>query len=119
MKKPTYQPIIIERCNNIITLLRDSKFFKDYEITDETYAFNYICGKLTDKFILGELSDDLEDPVFTENEFNNHLNLIISGSLIYGLQKKGLIDSIEDENNEEVFFLTNLGNEISRMIKEN
>ena len=46
------------------------------------------------------------------------LKEIIAGSLLYELQAKGIVDSIEDENNEERFFLTDKGKEIAKNIGE-
>lgn len=115
----TYQPIVIKKSEDIVFVLRETGFFEDYEIENEEFAFNYMCEKLTDKFIAGELNEGVEDDehLFTEDEMEKFLREIIAGSLLYELRDKGLIDSIEDENNEEKFFLTNLGKEMSTKIQ--
>ena len=115
----TYQPIVIKRAEDIVSVFRETGFFNDYEIEDETFAFNYMCEKLTDKFIAGELNENVEDDehLFTEDEMEKFLREIIAGSLLYELRDKGIIDSIEDENNEERFFLTDLGKEITTKIQ--
>ena len=46
------------------------------------------------------------------------LREIIAGSLLYELQEQGILDSIEDENNEERFFLTEKGKEIAKNLGE-
>jgi hypothetical protein len=115
----TYQPIVIKKAEDIVSVFRETGFFYDYEIEDETFAFNYMCEKLTDKFIAGELNENVEDDehLFTEDEMEKFLREIIAGSLLYELIERGIIDSIEDENNEERFFLTDLGKEISSEIQ--
>jgi hypothetical protein len=107
-----YQPIVIEKANILVSVLRESDFFLEYEIEDESYAMTYFCDKLTEKFIKGELDDSIED-LFHEDEMEKILREIVAGSLLYELQSKGIIDSIEDENNEERFFLTEKGKKIA------
>jgi hypothetical protein len=107
-----YQPIVIEKANILVSVLRESDFFLEYEIEDESYAMTYFCDKLTEMFIKGELDDSIED-LFHEDEMEKILREIVAGSLLYELQSKGIIDSIEDENNEERFFLTEKGKKIA------
>ena len=67
--------------------------------------------KLTEKFIIGELAEDGIDNMFlfTEDEFEQMLKEMITGSILYELKDKGLVDSYEDDSTEEVFFLTKKG----------
>jgi predicted transcriptional regulator len=46
------------------------------------------------------------------------LREIVAGSILMELQEKGIVDSIEDENNEERFFLTDLGKNLANDIKK-
>jgi hypothetical protein len=94
-----------ENEQNIVVIKNESGFFEDYEIEDKSYAMGYLCDKLTDKFILGELNEDIEEYVFTEDEMEKILREIIAGTYLTELQDKGLVDSIEDNNEEERFFL--------------
>lgn len=113
-----YQPIVIEKSNEIVKILRESDFFVDYEIDNEEFAHNFLCEKLTIKFIEGELSEDDDEPIFTEDEMDSYLNQIIVGSFLDELQQKGIVDSIVDENSEERFFLTDKGKEIANTLKD-
>jgi predicted transcriptional regulator len=106
-KKCNYQPFIIEEAKKIVELLEQSNFFIDFEIKKTDYALEYFCEKLTQKFIDGESIGDSD--LFTENEMDIFLNEIMVGSIISQLQDEGIIDSIENENEEEVFFLTQKG----------
>lgn len=113
-----YQPIVIDKAKEILFVLRESDFFSEYEIEDETFAMNYLCDKLTIKFINGELDEDSFEDLFNEDEMEKFLREIIAGSLLTELQANGIIDSIEDENNEERFFLTDKGKEIAKEIED-
>lgn len=109
MSKITYQPIVIEKTNVIIDELIYSNFFKDNEIMDISFAIKTISDKLTEKFINGELENE---DLFVSGEFVGMLQMIIAENVLRELQKKGLITSYEDENTEEVFFLTELGKQV-------
>ena len=110
-----YQPIVIEKCNEILESL--TEFFEDFEVTSLEFAKKYLCDKLTDKFILGELEEEEGDSLFlfTEDEFEVILRELIAGSVLYELKQKGLVDSYEDDTTEEMFFLTKKG---KKMLKE-
>jgi len=104
-----YQPVVIEKCDLILDSLSD--FFEEYEIESLDFAKKYLCDKLTDKFILGELNEEEEDTLFlfTEEEFEVILKELIAGSVLYELKQKGYVESYEDETTEEMFFLTKKG----------
>lgn len=103
-----YQPIVIEKTTEILCILEESNFFKDYEIENFDFAIKYLNDKLTEKFILGEL-DEQSDNLFGEEEFNVILREIIAGTILTELKHKGLVNSYEDDNTEELFFLTKKG----------
>lgn len=109
MSKITYQPIVIEKTNVIIDELIYSNFFEDNKIMDISFAIKTISDKLTEKFINGELENE---DLFVSGEFVGMLHMIIAENVLRELQKKGLITSYEDENTEEVFFLTELGKQV-------
>lgn len=112
-----YQPIVIKKTLEIIDILIESKFFEDYEMESTDFAMRYISDKLTEKFINGEI--DLEqDELFTEDELEKCLSDIVIGTLMYQLKEKGLINSYEDEQTEETFFLTEEGKEFLKKLKE-
>jgi hypothetical protein len=106
-----YQPSVIEKANELIEILIEERFFEDYEIDNYDFATNYLKDKLTDKFILGTLESE-EDDVFTEEEYELILREIVAGSVLYELKEKGLVDSYEDEETEEMFFLTKEGKKL-------
>jgi hypothetical protein len=111
-----YQPLVLDRADEIMGVLEETHFFEDYEIEDTTYAMEYLCDMLTQKFILGELTED--EPMFTDDEMDKCLREIVAGSYLSELQKDGIIDSIEGEDNEERFFLTDFGKKIAEEVQK-
>lgn len=116
--KTTYQPIVVECTENIILGLEDSGFLKDYEIDDLTFIRQHLLINLTEKFIQGKLDEDFEE-LFTEDEFDQLLKELVAGSILYEMKEKGLVNSVEDMNDEEIFFLTEEGKAyLDKKIKE-
>jgi hypothetical protein len=93
----------------LINVLKESGFFEDEDFQNTEFAEKYIREILLEKFLAGT-SLDLGD----DEETNKHLDKIIDGSIFYQLKKKGFVDSYEDENTKEVFFLTEKGRELRR-----
>lgn len=114
----TYQPIVIKRADEIIELLVESNFFTDYELSNTDFAKKLILEDLTKKFIKGDL--DMEsDELYNEDEFTLILNRIIAGTILGELKTKGLVNSYEDDDTPEVFFLTDEGKEALMKMKDN
>jgi hypothetical protein len=113
-----YQPIVIEKSNEIIESLTD--LFSDYEIMSLEFARKYLCDKLTDKFIEGSLDNDDEGSIliFNDEEFEVVLREIVAGSVLYELKEKGLVDSYQDDTTEEMFFLTKKGKKVMKKNNE-
>lgn len=107
-----YQPVVTKICNDFLTVLTEINFFEDHEIEDISFAKEYLLNKLTTKFIDGQLDED--GPNFTDVEFEQILREIIAGSILYQLKNKGLVNSYEDDNTEEIFFLTEKGKELMK-----
>ncbi len=103
-----YQPVVKEEAENIIKGLVETDFFTEYEITSHDYTREYLCDKLTEKYINNGFDND--EDLFDEDEFIVILKEIIAGSLLMQLKEKGFIDSYDDDSmDEEMFFLTEEG----------
>jgi hypothetical protein len=111
-----YQPIVIEIMDELVETLKEMKFFEDHEITDLTFTKKFLSEKLTEKYIENGL--DVEMGLFTEDEFDNILRHIISGTMLYSLKERGFINSYEDDDIEEMFFLTDEGKKLLGEIKK-
>ena len=95
----SYQPIVIKKTEEILAVLEESNFFKDFDLESNEFARQYISERLTDKFIDGDI--DLPfDILFEEDEFEQFLKEIAAGTVLYELKEKGLVDSYSDENTE-------------------
>lgn len=105
-----YQPIVIEHMENMVEGLQEAEFFKEYEITDLTFVKSHLLDVLTQKFINGQLDENTE--IFTEEEFETLLREMVAGSVLNELKNSGLVDSYEDDNTEEMFFLTKKGKKL-------
>jgi hypothetical protein len=103
-----YQPIVIEETDYFIEGLVESGFFEDYDIKDLTFVRTHLLNIFTEKFINGLLNDD-DAELFGEEEFDTLLKELVAGSILFELKEKGFVDSYEDEDTEEMFFLTDEG----------
>ena len=111
----SYQPIVIEKAQHVVDVLHENNFFEDYEIGSDEFAMNYFCDVFTEKFINEGLDDD--GPHFSEDQMDKYLREVIVGSIIHDLQENGILDSVEDEDNQERYFLTEKGKEYSKDIE--
>lgn len=105
----SYLPEIIEITNIMVEALASDDFFIEFDIESDVYLRKRLCDELTQKFITTGL--DYENGFFTEDEYEKILKEVIAEDTLRSLQRDGLIESYEDENTEEVFFLTKLGKE--------
>jgi hypothetical protein len=103
-----YQPSVIEKTNLIIEILTNTNFFKDYELESTDFATTYLNDILTEKFIEGKITEDNLE-LFETEEFELILKEIVSGTILNELKNKGYLNSYEDDNTEELFFLTEQG----------
>ena len=103
-----YQPIVIEKTEDLIMGLTDANFFIEYEITNLDFVREYIMDDLTEKFIDGRLDDDFEE-MYSEEEFEQLLKYLVAGNVLRELKDKVMVNSYSDENTEEMFFLTEEG----------
>lgn len=116
MKEITFLPIVKEKAEYIINILSENNFFSDNFISDTTYATYRLSLTLTDKFINGELLNENDNVVFDEDEMETILTEIIVQNALDNLKNKGIIDSVLNEDNEEIFFLTQEGKNIAEQI---
>ncbi len=114
MSENKYQPLVIKCTEELISRLKESGFFIDFEITNDNFAREYLLEKMTYKFIDGVLSEDFDDFGITEPEMDIYLSEIVSGTILYGLKEKGYVESYSDDSTEEVFFLTEKGKEYAK-----
>jgi predicted transcriptional regulator len=105
-----YPPSVSEITEKLLESLTEEKFFEE-EQADYDITFKRFADSALSKWVKG---NDIED--FSEEEFSSILRYSIVESDLVRLNKKGLLDSMEDENGETVYFLTEKGkNEMSNL----
>lgn len=107
--------IVMDCVETIVSALRESLFFEDYEITED-YSIKLFTELITEEYIKNPSLDDTEF-FWTEEEFEVILEKVITGSILYELKNDGILNSYEDDNTEETFFLTEKGKELSKTLK--
>ena len=98
-----YPPSVSEITEKLLESLTEERFFEE-EQADYDITFKRFADSALSKWVKG---DDIED--FSEEEFSSILRYSIVESDLVRLNKKGLLDSMEDENGETVYFLTEKG----------
>ena len=109
--------IVSDYVEGIIGGLKESNFFEDHNIKD-TYAIKQFTELITEKYVIDPSLDD-DEFLWTEDEFEVILQKIIVGSILYDLKEDGILNSYEDENTEETFFLTEKGKSLKNKLKDN
>lgn len=112
-------PQIVEHhLENIMEGLRESFFFEDYSIKED-YAVKIFSEMLMDVYVSNPSLDLDGQPFFwDEDQFDFILKKIVTGSIMYELKEDGILESYEDEDTEETFFLTKKGKEFSKTLKK-
>ena len=109
--------IVSDYVDNIIGGLEESNFFSDHNIKN-TYAIKKFTELITERYVIDPSLDD-DEFLWTEDEFEVILQKIIVGSILYDLKENGILNSYEDENTEETFFLTEKGKLLKDELKNN
>ena len=112
--KTNYQPIVVNNATKMFKVLEEENFFDEFEIKDKQFVFDYFCDFFTEKFIKGEYQDT--DITISFDEMEKCLLEITIKDTLYSLTKEGIVNVVEDENNEEQFFLTGLGKNIAKKL---
>lgn len=98
-----YPKPVSEITEKLLDSLIEEKFFEE-EQADYNITFRRFADSALSKWING---NDMED--FSEEEFSSILRYSIIESDLTRLNDKGILDSMEDENGETVYFLTEKG----------
>lgn len=110
-----YQQCVIDKTEELLEILKSISFFDDYEIENTNFARKYFLDILTEKFISGKFDDE---DILSEDEFETCLKEIIAGSVLYDLKEKGFVNSYEDDEVDEVFFLTEEGKQYLKKLQD-
>jgi hypothetical protein len=105
----TYPQSVTEFTEKVIETLKEIDFFEIEEVKEEVF-YEICCESLLKKFLNGD------DIIFrSEEEFTNVAKDSIIMTAAIGLQSKGLVDKIfDDEKDTNVYFLTQKGKEVAK-----
>jgi hypothetical protein len=111
--KKTYQPFIIEKADEILEILKD-------DINPSDHMKDRLCMILTKKFINGNLNaeDDVKTVFDSEEELLKFVNECYTYESLISLMEKGFVNMYDDDDNE-LFFLTEKGKQYVEEIKKN
>lgn len=118
LEKVSYPEPIKEALEKYILILDNEKFFDDeiefppnMQETAKTHLWNLLGNILMPKFIDG--SDDYQA---TADELNEVIKLTIIQTNLDSLIQDKLVDTLEDENGETIYFVTEKGKELAKDI---
>lgn len=98
-----YPDFIVQRTEEII-----ASFDCDELAIDRGITQMMLCDLLLNQWVNGSFNE--EGAIWhSEESFMEFLGLCQIETALHSLQNKGLIDSVEDETGESVFFLTDSG----------
>jgi hypothetical protein len=96
------------------TGLLEENFYFDHDITE--HGEKAMIEAAAPFFMKKWIDGDEEEPTY--EELLGIMQKTITYGIIYGLKEKKLIDTIEDENGEEVVFLTKKGKDLKGHLGE-
>lgn len=99
---------------SLFDTLCKTEFFSENDITSEV-VFQKAKGHIQKAVFESWLEDG--ETKMTEEILETLLRKIMAENLLHSLHEKGMIDYVEDENGEEVFFLTEKGNRIADILE--
>lgn len=104
-----YPEIVEQRINESIAILKSEDYLKENNIDEE--VIKDLFGQIyLPKFIKGEKL------ILTIEEYESLIRESMAQSTLNSLMNKGLIDGIEDEHGEMVYFLTPKGKELGQKL---
>jgi hypothetical protein len=95
--------------------LSEEGFFEEYGVSP-VHGIPVMERRLCEAILPNWLNDG--DMTISEKDLEDVMRASVTEALLSGMKEKGLIDSIEDEAGEEVYFLTHQGKEVAEAIKE-
>ena len=107
----SYPEVVLDYSQKLTNALSEDNFFNDEEINPRIF-FETLCEESTKKFI------DDGSTILTEDEMMNVITNSCARSMLMSLKMKGILDSIETEDGEEKFFLTEQGKLIADIMME-
>jgi hypothetical protein len=96
--------------------LTEEGFFEEYGVNPKI-GVPVMERRLCESVLPTWLNDG--EMTISEDNLESIMRTTVTEALLIGLKGKGLIDSVEDAEGEEVFFLTSQGKEVAEIYKQN
>lgn len=100
-----------EQVQEYVRGLSDSIHDEFGEDIEKSLFEKHAAHKALGKFLTGE------EIQLNEKDLGDVVSLAIAETILNSLKEKGLVDSLENESEEEIFFLTSKGQEIRKYMK--
>ena len=106
MEQPKSPKIVKRKVETVLNVIRKSGYFEIFELKED-YARKEITHTVLEEYTK-QMSSNFE-MTWGDKRIGEMLSRICVGSILHELKEEGIVGTYEDENTEEVFFLTKKG----------
>lgn len=106
MEQPKSPKIVKRKVETVLNVIRKSGYFEIFDLKED-YARKEITHTVLEEYTK-QMSSNFE-MTWGDKRIGEMLSRIFVGSILHELKDEGIVGTYEDENTEEVFFLTKKG----------
>ena len=106
MEQPKSPKIVKRKVETVLNVIRKSGYFEIFDLKED-YARKEITHTVLEEYTK-QMSSNFE-MTWDDKRIGEMLSRIFVGSILHELKEEGIVGTYEDENTEEVFFLTKKG----------
>ena len=109
MEQPQSPKVVRRKVETVLDVIRKSGYFEIFDIKED-YARKEITYTVLEEYSK-QMSPNFELN-WGDHKIGTMLSRIFVGSILHELKEEGIVGSYEDEQTEEVFFLTEKGRKL-------
>ena len=106
MEQPKSPKVVRRKVETVLDVIRKSGYFEIFDLKED-YARKEITHTVLEEYTK-QMSSNFE-MTWGDKKIGEMLSRIFVGSILHELKEEGIVGTYEDENTEEVFFLTKKG----------
>ena len=106
MEQPKSPKIVKRKVETVLNVIRKSGYFEIFDLKED-YARKEITHTVLEEYTK-QMSSNFE-MTWGDKRIGEMLSRIFVGSILHELKDEGIVGTYEDDNTEEVFFLTKKG----------
>lgn len=106
MEQPKSPKVVKRKVETVLDVIRKSGYFEIFDLKED-YARKEITHTVLEEYTK-QMSSNFE-MTWGDKKIGEMLSRIFVGSILHELKEEGIVGTYEDENTEEVFFLTKKG----------